>query len=181
MISCVTGVSGSGKSSLAIDTIFKILSISPGRINKKSFSSVKSIKGCEHFDKIINIDQSPIGRTPRSNPATYTGIYSSIREIFSSLQESRLKGFSPGRFSFNVKDGSCDECSGAGSIKIEMNFLPDVTVQCESCVGKRFDLETLKVRYRNKNIADVLDMTFEDAEIFFNGFPVLKSKIKIIN
>ena len=180
-ISCVTGVSGSGKSSLAIDTIFKILSISPGRINKKSFSSVKSIKGFEHFDKIINIDQSPIGRTPRSNPATYTGIYSSIREIFSSLQESRLKGFSPGRFSFNVKDGSCDECSGAGSIKIEMNFLPDVTVQCESCVGKRFDLETLKVRYRNKNIADVLDMTFEDAEIFFNGFPVLKSKIQLIN
>tara|TARA_B100001123_G_scaffold185615_1_gene212367 strand:- start:216 stop:3059 length:2844 start_codon:yes stop_codon:yes gene_type:complete len=180
-ISCITGVSGSGKSSLAVDTIFKILSMSPKKLNKKIFPFVESIQGFEYFEKIINIDQSPIGRTPRSNPATYTGIYSSIREIFSSLQESRMKGFLPGRFSFNIKEGSCEECSGGGSIKIEMNFLPDVTVQCESCQGKRFDLETLKIRYKDKNIADVLDMTFEDSAIFFKGFPLLKSKIDLIN
>ena len=180
-ISCVTGVSGSGKSTLVIDSIFKVLSSALLGGNKKKFPFIKSIKGFENFDKVINIDQAPIGRTPRSNPATYIGIFSTIREIFASLQQSKMKGFLLGRFSFNVKEGSCSECGGAGSIKIEMNFLPDVNVVCDSCSGNRFDSETLKINYRGKNIADVLNITFEEAEKFFSGFPMLKSKIEIIN
>ena len=180
-ISCVTGVSGSGKSTLVVDTISQAL---PGYLlsqKKKSFPFIQSIKGYENFDKIISINQAPIGRTPRSNPATYIGIFSTIREIFASLQQSKMKGFSVGRFSFNVKEGSCPECSGAGSVKIAMNFLPDVNVTCDLCDGKRFDSETLKVTYKEKNIADILHMTFEEAENFFSGFPTLKSKIEIIN
>jgi len=180
-ISCVTGVSGSGKSSLVVDSIFKVLSHVLLSNSKKNFSFIESIKGFENFDKVVNVDQAPIGRTPRSNPATYTGIFSTIREIFSSLQQSRIRGFLPGRFSFNVKEGSCNECLGAGSIKIEMNFLPDVNVVCDSCDGNRFDLETLQINYKGKNITDVLNTTFEEAEQFFSGFPILKSKIKIIN
>ena len=142
---------------------------------------LEKFSDCQHLDKVINIDQSPIGRTSRSNPVTYTGIFSTIREIFSSLQISKMKGYGPGRFSFNVKDGSCPTCSGAGNIKIEMSFLPDVVVVCDECQGKRFDLETLSISYKGKTIADILDMSFEEAESFFTGFPVLKAKIEVIN
>ena len=177
---CVTGVSGSGKSSLVSQTIFPLLS---KHINnpKKKKSSEETIKGVENIDKVINIDQSPIGRTSRSNPVTYTGIFSTIRDIFSSLQISKMKGYGPGRFSFNVKEGSCGNCSGAGFNKIEMSFLPDVSVKCEECQGKRFDEQTLEILYNGKNIAEVLDMTFEEAETFFSGFPILSSKISILN
>ncbi len=180
-ISCVTGVSGSGKSTLVVGTISQALPNYLLSQKKKLPPFIQSIKGYENFDKIISINQAPIGRTPRSNPATYIGIFSTIREIFASLQQSKMKGFSVGRFSFNVKEGSCPECSGAGSVKIAMNFLPDVNVTCELCDGKRFDSETLKVTYKEKNIADILHMTFEEAENFFSGFPALKSKIEIIN
>ena len=180
-ITCVTGVSGSGKSTLVIQTIYQVLSSIINRRLKKIPDFVDSIIGENNFDKIININQSPIGRTSRSNPATYTGIFGTIREIFASLPESKMKGFSPGRFSFNVKDGSCPDCSGAGSIKIEMSFLPDVNVQCDLCEGKRFDLETLSILYRGKNITDVLNMTFAEAEEFFSGFPILRNKINLIN
>lgn len=179
-ITCVTGVSGSGKSSLVTGTL------APGidavvRNSKKSKFLPEKFYDCEHIDKVINIDQSPIGRTSRSNPVTYTGIFSTIREIFSSLQISKMKGYGPGRFSFNVKEGSCPTCSGAGNIKIEMSFLPDVVVVCDECQGKRFDLETLSISYKGKTIADVLDMSFEEAESFFSGFPILKAKIEVIN
>ena len=180
-ITSVTGVSGSGKSSLVVHTIYDSLSSLINLKNKSLPNHIDNIDGHQHFDKIININQSPIGRTPRSNPSTYTGIFSTIREIFASLPESRMKGFSPGRFSFNVKEGSCFECSGAGNIKIEMSFLPDVNVQCESCEGKRFDLETLSILYRGKNITDVLNMTFSEASNFFSGFPILQNKIDLIN
>tara|TARA_S200000501_G_scaffold207812_2_gene195297 strand:+ start:32133 stop:34931 length:2799 start_codon:yes stop_codon:yes gene_type:complete len=179
-ITCVTGVSGSGKSSLVTETL------APGidaivRNSKKSKFLLEKFSDCQHLDKVINIDQSPIGRTSRSNPVTYSGIFSTIREIFSSLQISKMKGYGPGRFSFNVKDGSCPTCSGAGNIKIEMSFLPDVVVVCDECQGKRFDLETLSISYKGKTIADVLDMSFEEADSFFSGFPILKAKIEVIN
>ena len=177
---CVTGVSGSGKSSLVSQTIFPLLSKHINNPKKKKFSE-ETIKGVENIDKVINIDQSPIGRTSRSNPVTYTGIFSTIRDIFSSLQISKMKGYGPGRFSFNVKEGSCSSCSGAGFNKIEMSFLPDVSVKCEECQGKRFDEQTLDILYNGKNIAEVLDMTFEEAETFFSGFPILSSKISILN
>ena len=180
-ITCVTGVSGSGKSTLVVQTIYEALASLINFKNKSLPRHIRKITGYEHFDKIININQSPIGRTPRSNPSTYTGIFSTIREIFASLPDSRVKGFSPGRFSFNVKEGSCSECSGAGNIKIEMSFLPDVNVRCETCEGKRFDLETLGILYRGKNITDVLNMTFTEASTFFAGFPSLKTKIDLIN
>ena len=179
-ITCVTGVSGSGKSSLVSQTISPLLEriiLNP----KRKLLRPEKIKGAEHLDKIISIDQSPIGRTSRSNPVTYTGIFSTIREIFSSMQISRMKGYGPGRFSFNVKEGSCQSCSGAGNIKIEMSFLPDVLVECDECNGNRFDEETLSIYYNGKNISDVLNMTFEEAESFFSGFPILKSKINILN
>jgi excinuclease ABC subunit A len=180
-ITCVTGVSGSGKSTLVVQTIYELLSVLLNSKNKFLPDFVAGVEGADSFDKIISINQSPIGRTSRSNPTTYTGIFGTIREIFASLPESKMKGFSAGRFSFNVKDGSCSECSGAGSIKLEMSFLPDVNIQCESCEGKRFDQETLSIFYRGKNIADVLDMNFLDAASFFSGFPLLKNKIDVIN
>lgn len=180
-ITCVTGVSGSGKSTLVIQTIYEALYSSIYTKAKALPLYINDLLGANNFDKIININQSPIGRTSRSNPATYTGIFGTIREIFASLPESKIRGFSPGRFSFNVKDGSCPDCSGAGSIKIEMSFLPDVNVQCDMCEGKRFDLETLSIFYKGKNITDVLNMTFAEAEEFFSGFPILQNKIKLIN
>jgi len=180
-ITSVTGVSGSGKSSLVVKTIYENVSRVLSSRTRSILPNVAKILGADSFDKIININQSPIGRTSRSNPATYTGLFSTIREIFSSLPESKMKGFLPGRFSFNVKEGSCMHCSGAGSNKIEMSFLPDVHVKCDSCGGMRFDSETLNIFYRGKNIYDLLNMTFDEAEDFFSGFPILQAKVKVIN
>lgn len=177
---CVTGVSGSGKSTLIIDTLFKTLVRS---IYKASTDDpcIKSIRGIEHIDKVIDIDQSPIGRTPRSNPATYTGLFSPIRELFASLPESKMRGFAPGRYSFNVKGGRCEACEGDGVMKIEMHFLPDVFVQCDVCKGKRYNRETLEIRYKGKNIAEVLSMTGAEALQFFDAVPTIKTKLKVLN
>ncbi len=175
----ITGVSGSGKSTLINETLVKILM-------KKFFGSkmvplpYKEIKGLEHIDKVIEIDQSPIGRTPRSNPATYTGLFTFIRDLFAELPEAKMRGYSVGRFSFNVKGGRCEECEGDGLKKIEMNFLPDVYVECESCRGKRYNRETLEILYKTKSIADVLDMTVEEALTFFDEMPRIKRKIKTL-
>lgn len=176
----VTGVSGSGKSTLINETLYPIL-------NQKIYNAVKkpleyrAIKGAEFIDKVIDIDQSPIGRTPRSNPATYTGVFSEIRSLFANLPEAKIRGYKPGRFSFNVKGGRCETCQGAGLRVIEMNFLPDVYIPCETCQGKRFNRETLEVRYKGKSIADVLDMSIEDALDFFEAIPKIKQKIKTLN
>ncbi len=140
----------------------------------------QQLKGTEYFDKCIDIDQSPIGRTPRSNPATYTGIFTIIRELFSATQEARSRGYKPGRFSFNIKGGRCEACEGDGVIKIEMHFLPDVYVDCDVCKGKRYNRETLEIKYKGKNIAEVLDMTVEDAMTFFSAIPALKRKIQTL-
>lgn len=176
---CVTGVSGGGKSSLVIETLYKGLA----RIlnNAKDLPGEhESIQGVEHIDKIIDIDQSPIGRTPRSNPATYVGCFTAIREWFAELPESKARGYAPGRFSFNVKGGRCEACQGDGMVKIEMHFLPDVYVQCDQCAGKRYNRETLNIQYRNKSIADVLDMTVDDALEFFDAHPQVKNKLKTL-
>jgi excinuclease ABC subunit A len=176
---CVTGVSGSGKSSLINDTLEPIIS-------QKLYRSLqdplpyKSIEGLEHIDKIVNVDQSPIGRTPRSNPATYTGIFSDIRNLFVEIPESKIRGYKPGRFSFNVAGGRCEACGGNGYKSIEMNFLPDVMVPCEVCHGKRYNRETLEVRYRGKSIADVLDMTINTAVEFFENVPTIYHKVKVL-
>lgn len=177
---CVTGVSGSGKSSLINETLYPILS-------QHFYGSAKNplpfneIIGLEHLDKVIDIDQAPIGRTPRSNPATYTGVFSDIRLLFSTLPEAKIRGYKPGRFSFNVKGGRCETCQGAGLKTIEMNFLPDVYVPCEACNGKRYNRETLEVRYKGKSISDVLNMTIEDAVPFFENIPSIIQKIKTLN
>ena len=165
---CVTGVSGGGKSTLTIETLFKTAS---QRLNgaRQAPAPCETIKGLELLDKVIDIDQRPIGRTPRSNPATYTGAFGPIRDWFAGLPESRARGYKPGRFSFNVKGGRCEACQGDGVLKIEMNFLPDVYVECETCKGKRYNRETLEVLFKGKSIADVLDMTVEDAQGFFEG------------
>jgi excinuclease ABC subunit A len=176
---CVTGVSGSGKSTLVNETLYPIL-------NQYFYNSLtkplpyKSIEGLEHVDKVIEIDQSPIGRTPRSNPATYTGVFTDIRALFAQLPESKIRGYQPGRFSFNVKGGRCETCQGGGMRVIEMNFLPDVYVQCETCNGKRYNRETLEVRYRGKSISDVLNMSIEQAVEFFENMPHILHKIKTI-
>ena len=176
---CVTGVSGSGKSSLINEVLYKTLARELNRARIKS-GRYKSIKGIEYFDKIIAIDQSPIGRTPRSNPATYTGLFDMIRDIFSQTTEAKVRGFQKGRFSFNVKGGRCEACSGDGIIKIEMHFLSDIYVPCEVCHGKRYNRETLEVKYKGKTIADVLDMTIEEALSFFENIPKIKSKIQTL-
>ncbi|OOY26730.1 excinuclease ABC subunit A [Thioclava sp. L04-15] len=173
---CVTGVSGGGKSTLTIETLFKTASM---RLNgaRQTPAPCDTVKGLEHLDKVIDIDQRPIGRTPRSNPATYTGAFTPIRDWFAGLPEAKARGYKPGRFSFNVKGGRCEACQGDGVIKIEMHFLPDVYVECETCKGKRYNRETLEILYKGKSIADVLDMTVEDAQEFFKAVPAIREKM----
>jgi excinuclease ABC subunit A len=180
LFTCVTGVSGGGKSTLLIDTLYKAVA---RRLNGASEAPAPfdKIEGLEHIDKIIDIDQSPIGRTPRSNPATYTGAFTPIREWFAGLPESRARGYEPGRFSFNVKGGRCEACQGDGVIKIEMHFLPDVYVTCDVCKGKRYNRETLEVTFKGKSIADVLDMTVEEAADFFKAVPRVRETLKTLH
>jgi excinuclease ABC subunit A len=180
LFTCVTGVSGGGKSTLLVDTLYKALA---RRLNNASEAPAPydRIEGIEHLDKIIDIDQSPIGRTPRSNPATYTGAFTPIREWFAGLPESKARGYEPGRFSFNVKGGRCEACQGDGVIKIEMHFLPDVYVTCDVCKGKRYNRETLEVLFKNKSIADVLDMTVEEALDFFKAVPRVREPLKLLH
>ncbi len=179
VLTCFTGVSGSGKSSLVIETLYKALAQRLHRARDKS-GPVKDIRGLEQLDKVIDIDQSPIGRTPRSNPATYTGVFTDIRELFAQLPEAKIRGYKPGRFSFNVKGGRCEACSGDGIIKIEMHFLPDVYVQCEVCKGARYNRETLEVKYKGKSIAEVLDMTVNQASRFLENIPKISNKLETI-
>jgi excinuclease ABC subunit A len=173
---CVTGVSGGGKSTLTVETLFKNAAV---KLNgaRETPAPCETIKGFEHLDKVIDIDQRPIGRTPRSNPATYTGAFTPIRDWFAGLPESKARGYGPGRFSFNVKGGRCEACQGDGVLKIEMNFLPDVYVTCETCKGARYNRETLEIRFKGKSIADVLDMTVEDAQEFFKAVPSIREKM----
>ncbi|KIN72136.1 excinuclease ABC subunit UvrA [Sulfitobacter guttiformis] len=173
---CVTGVSGGGKSTLTIETLFKTASMNLNGA-RQTPAPCETIKGLEHLDKVIDIDQRPIGRTPRSNPATYTGAFTPMREWFAGLPESKARGYKPGRFSFNVKGGRCEACQGDGVIKIEMHFLPDVYVECETCKGKRYNRETLEIKFKGKSIADVLDMTVEDAQTFFTAVPSIREKM----
>jgi len=180
LFTCITGVSGSGKSTLINDTLYPILAKSINNNNSMTPSPYESFAGIEHFDKVVDIDQSPIGRTPRSNPATYTGLFTPIRELFCATQESRSRGYKPGRFSFNVKGGRCEACQGDGVIKVEMHFLPDVYVDCDVCKTQRYNRETLEIKYKGKNIHQVLAMTIEDAMIFFNAIPVLKRKLQTL-
>ncbi len=179
VMTCVTGVSGSGKSTLVIDTLYKVLGQRLYK-NREKAGAVRDIGGLEQLDKVINIDQSPIGRTPRSNPATYTGVFTDIRDLFAQLPESKVRGYKPGRYSFNVKGGRCEACSGDGIIKIEMHFLPDVYVQCEVCKGARYNRETLEVTYKGKSIAQVLDMTVSEALRFLENIPKIKTKLQTL-
>jgi len=175
----ITGVSGSGKSSLIMDTLYPALQkelynsrVRPGEYEK--------IEGLKYIDSVISIDQSPIGRTPRSNPATYTGVFDYIRELFAATPEAKIRGYDKGRFSFNVKGGRCEACKGHGVLKIEMQFLPDVYVTCDVCKGKRYNKETLKVTYRGKNISDILEMTVDEALDFFKNLPLIKNVLKLL-
>ena len=180
MFICVSGVSGSGKSTLINETLYPILHTHVYRTNHKPLA-YKSVTGLEHLDKVIEIDQSPIGRTPRSNPVTYIKVFDEIRKLFAQLPEAKIRGYSPGRFSFNVKGGRCEECQGGGMKVIEMNFLPDVEVMCEKCQGKRYNRETLEVRYKGKSISDVLNMTVEDSLSFFEAIPSIFPKLRTLN
>jgi excinuclease ABC subunit A len=173
---CVTGVSGGGKSTLTIETLYKNAAM---RLNnaRETPAPCETIRGFEHLDKVIDIDQRPIGRTPRSNPATYTGAFTPIRDWFAGLPEAKARGYKPGRFSFNVKGGRCEACQGDGVIKIEMHFLPDVYVECETCKGHRYNRETLEIRFKGKNIADILEMTVEEAQEFFKAVPAIREKM----
>ncbi len=177
---CVTGVSGSGKSTLISEILYKKTAQLLYRSRERP-GEVDAIEGLEHVDKVVNIDQSPIGRTPRSNPATYTGLFTPVRELFATVPEARLRGYTPGRFSFNVKGGRCESCAGEGYIEIEMHFLPDVTVPCEVCKGRRYNREALEITFRGKNIAEVLDMTVEEALAFFERFPKVRSKLQTLH
>jgi excinuclease ABC subunit A len=176
---CVTGVSGSGKSTFIIDTLYR--SVSQKLMGSREHPlPYKKLEGLEHIDKVIDIDQSPIGRTPRSNPATYTGAFTPIRDWFAGLPEAKARGYGPGRFSFNVKGGRCETCEGDGVIEIEMHFLPDVYVTCEACKGKRYNRETLEVKFKDKSIADILDMTIEDAAEFFKAVPTIRKTMETL-
>ncbi len=177
LFSCITGVSGSGKSTLINQTLYPAASKFLNRNSSIKAADHSSISGFEYIDKVVDIDQSPIGRTPRSNPATYTGLFTPIRELFSQVEESRARGYSPGRFSFNVKGGRCESCQGDGLIKVEMHFLPDIYVLCDLCSGKRYNRETLDIKYKGKNINEVLEMTIEDAHNFFKAIPMIKRKL----
>jgi excinuclease ABC subunit A len=179
VFTCVTGVSGSGKSTLVVDILYRALAQQLYRSTERA-GRHRDIKGLEHIDKVIDIDQSPIGRTPRSNPATYTGAFTPIRDLFAGLPESRVRGYKAGRYSFNVKGGRCEACEGDGLIKIEMHFLPDVYVTCDVCRGSRYNRETLDVRYKGKNIAEVLAMTVEQAHDFFQNVPAVRSKLETL-
>ncbi|ACA30763.1 excinuclease ABC subunit UvrA [Histophilus somni] len=180
LFTCVTGVSGSGKSTLINDTLFPLAQNALNRAENSQFAPYQSIEGLEFFDKVIDIDQSPIGRTPRSNPATYTGLFTPIRELFSGVPEARARGYNPGRFSFNVRGGRCEACQGDGVIKVEMHFLPDVYVPCDQCKGKRYNRETLEIRYKGKTIHQVLDMTVEEARVFFDAIPMVARKLQTL-
>ncbi|HCX92512.1 MAG TPA: excinuclease ABC subunit A, partial [Lachnospiraceae bacterium] len=180
VMTCVTGVSGSGKSSLVNEVLYKSLAKQLNRARCIP-GKHKSIKGLEQLDKVIDIDQSPIGRTPRSNPATYTGVFDMIRDLFASTPDAKAKGYKKGRFSFNVKGGRCEACGGDGIVKIEMNFLPDIYVPCEVCEGKRYNRETLDVKYKGKSIFDVLDMTVDEALPFFEAIPSIRRKIETLH
>ncbi len=176
---CITGVSGSGKSTLINDTLYPLCAAALNKANT-SPAPHREIRGMEYYDKVVDIDQSPIGRTPRSNPATYTGLFTPIRELFAGTHEARSRGYSPGRFSFNVKGGRCEACSGDGVIKVEMHFLPDIYVQCDACKGKRYNRETLEIRYKGKSIDQVLAMTVEEGLLFFDAVPALKRKLQTL-
>jgi excinuclease ABC subunit A len=178
-MTCVTGVSGSGKSTLVNDTLFRAVATQLNRAAPGS-AHFERIEGLDHIDRVIEIDQSPIGRTPRSNPATYTGLFAPIREIFAAVPEARARGYEAGRFSFNVKGGRCEACQGDGVIKVEMHFLADVYVPCDVCRGKRYNRETLEIRFKGKNIQEVLDMTVEDALPFFSAVPTVQPKLQTL-
>jgi excinuclease ABC subunit A len=180
LLTCITGVSGSGKSTLINHTLYPLAATELNKATTLKARPYESIDGLQHLDKVVDIDQSPIGRTPRSNPATYTGLFTPIRELFAQVPEARARGYKPGRFSFNVKGGRCEACQGDGLIKVEMHFLPDVYVPCDTCTGKRYNRETLDIRYKGKNINEVLDMTVEDAAEFFAPVPMLARKLETL-
>ena len=180
LFTCITGVSGSGKSTLINNTLYPIAATRLNKATTLNPSPFESILGLEHLDKVVDIDQSPIGRTPRSNPATYTGIFTPVRELFAGTQESRSRGYKPGRFSFNVKGGRCEACQGDGVVKVEMHFLPDVYVACDECLGKRYNRETLEVKYKGKNISEVLNMTIEEGREFFDAIPTIFRKLQTL-
>ena len=180
VMTCVTGVSGSGKSSLINEILYKTSSQKTEPCTERYREHITKSKGLSSLDKVIDIDQSPIGRTPRSNPATYTGVFDMIRDLFAATPDAKARGYKKGRFSFNVKGGRCEACSGDGILKIEMHFLPDVYVPCEVCGGKRYNRETLEVRYKGKSIYDVLDMTVEEALTFFENVPSIHRKIQTL-
>jgi excinuclease ABC subunit A len=180
LLTCVTGVSGSGKSTLINHTLYPITATVLNKATTLKPRPYEAVDGLQHLDKVVDIDQSPIGRTPRSNPATYTGLFTPIRELFAQVPEARARGYKPGRFSFNVKGGRCEACQGDGLIKVEMHFLPDVYVPCDTCSGKRYNRETLDIRYKGKNINEVLDLTVEDAAEFFAAVPMLARKLETL-
>jgi excinuclease ABC subunit A len=180
LLTCVTGVSGSGKSTLINDTLYPIAATRLNNATTLTPAPYEEVEGFGHFDKVVDIDQSPIGRTPRSNPATYTGIFTPIRELFAATHESRARGYTPGRFSFNVKGGRCEACAGDGVIKVEMHFLPDMYVQCDVCKGKRYNRETLEVKYKGKSIDEILNMTVEESLEFFQPVPAIRRKLQTL-
>src|SRR4029079_14928901 len=180
VLTCVTGVSGSGKCTLVNEILYKAVANRLHRARQRPGAHA-AVDGLEALDKIIQVDQSPIGRTPRSNPATYTGLFDVIRDLFSKTQEAKVRGYKPGRFSFNVKGGRCEVCRGDGQIKIEMHFLPDVYVPCEQCGGKRYNRETLDIRFKGKTIADVLEMPVEEALEFFAHIPKVRRRLQALN
>jgi len=180
LMTCITGVSGSGKSTLINGTLYPLVATELNGASTLKAAPHDFLKGLQHLDKCVDIDQSPIGRTPRSNPATYTGIFTPVRELFAGTQEARSRGYKPGRFSFNVKGGRCEACQGDGVVKVEMHFLPDVYVPCDTCAGKRYNRETLEILFKGKNIHQVLDLTIEDAREFFDAIPAIARKLQTL-